>query len=303
MSKRTYSGKRSLKGFHSGRPEALKFQSEHFNEFCLQWFSNLSIEDLRKLSADELFNIQPKNISKWVKYTSLDEKLVLLAKTGAQYFLVAGKENGWKSINSRKSIFQQYYKQGSARQEVIDLLVEEKTFVLASQAVMIAAFYMHQNCDSDMWRLNKDFQRTYTIWELTKQKIGKSSGGELDAVTKGVNIAVEFAFHINRNNSYHANLGLGSHADLIILLFMYRKTREVDAKNTFLSAEHIYEGCNDGSYKMSGFGIRLGWLAKNGYLRKMPTDKRPRYCIGDLGVQVVLEYIKKISELTKFYID
>ncbi len=59
--------------------------------------------------------------------------------------------------------------------------------------------------------------------------------------------------------------------------------------------------CNDGKYKITGIGRRLSWLAQHGYINKMPIVRKPRYAIADRGVQVVLEYVRKMAELVKFH--
>lgn len=267
-----------------------KFIDVQFNSFCHYWFLHLSFEQMKHLTPEEVRKLTVgKRLRKWVTAASLDEKLMLLAKTGCDFQVKLGGKEAFKNIESMKK----------DRDDVIEAMLKSKVFVLSSAKMLQTSFYLSQHSQSDFYMLNRNFQKIYELWKLAGKNLGKwRTEDDLRKIEFGFDMLLEVVYKNFRFKSIHAELGLTNEIDIVILLYLMRKCKSVDNRNNYVERTQIFSDCSDGTKKQTSFSQRLNWLYTNRYVIKDGT--RYRYAIHDKGIMIVGDYLKRIAEYVRF---
>lgn len=271
------------------------FNDPQFNAYCHFVLLNLTNEEKRAFTVQELRKIKPgKPLLAFCSDASVDEKLIMLAKAGVPSTIVCRQKDFKRS--ELMEFYDQYADTG-VNPQLQDKLLENKVFVLGSAKMMLAYYYIHQNCQSDFYRYNRNYQKIFQLWGMMGQDLGAWRANEdLKEISRGVDLLIEMVFKIMRNPAAFADLGLGKATDLHILFYLMRKNRRNDNRTIFVREAVLFEECTDGSWKEANFHVRLSWLYQHKFIEK----RDEKYAIADKGVMVVMEYLTKMAEYIKF---
>lgn len=267
----------------------------NLNEFFYQIFLNLTQEDKKFLTMQELRKISPTFLRSFVADSPLDERLLLAGKIGFRSYIIVAPDR-W-NVNKMKKLYLQFQKNGD-RSELIQALVDEKVFVVGSDSMLLSASFMNRNCQSDYWIMNRNFQKVYKLWDMMGKNLGVNRiDSDTKEISSGASYLLETIFTVHHEIGRFADLGLQKEMDMSILMCLLRKTKRKDYKTVFTLDKEIFNECNNGNWKKQRFTVRLNWLNNNGYIEKgMGRD----FAISDRGVIVVMEYVKKIAEIITY---
>lgn len=267
-----------------------KFIDTQFNAYCHHWFLNLTMDQMKHLSPDEIRKVTVgKLLRKWVNSSSLDEKLMILAKTGCDFQIKLGGKDSFKNLESMKK----------ERDDVIEAMIKSKVFVLSSAKMLQTSFYLSQHSQSDYYMLNRNFQKIYELWKMAGKNLGKwRTEDDLKKIEYGFDLLLEVVYKNFRFKSIHAEMGLTNEIDIVILLYLMRKCKSVDNRNNYVDRTQIFNDCSDGTRKQTSFTQRLNWLCTYRYVIKDSTKQR--FAIHDKGIMIVGDYLKRIAEYVRF---
>jgi hypothetical protein len=250
------------------------------------------VEDTLNLSPTDLKLIKnDKGLKRFCVDADLETRLLLLSKVGIRFSLNMMAENMDKS--AVKNFYKQYQKDGN-RAEIIESMAANKFFVLSSFQMVLASFYLHQNCQSDYYILNRSFQKMAMIKQVVgKKPVRFQQQEDLRDIEEGAKFLIEVCFQLQRHHGIFQAFGLKHKIDLQILLLLARKKNS----SRFVEDKMLFNECNDGHVQKKSFTQRLSALYKEGFIEKMPGDK---YAICDKGIYVVMQVMKKMVELIQF---
>lgn len=271
------------------------FNDPQFNAFVYHWFATVNDEDLKTFTPEELRKVRVgKSLRRWSTDGVLEEKLILLAKSGCPFMINFGNKERLKEVE--KDLRE---KPETPTSKIAHTMAKHKLFSLSSNAVLLSQYFLHQNSQSDFYLLNRDFQKIYSLWVMAGKNLGNwRTAEDLKEVSYGFNATLEVAFKTMRYQSIYTAVGLRSEIDLMILLYLSRKWAMLDYRNSFHDPKKIYAECSDGSKKLNSYTRRLSFLVTKGYVYR---NNKNAYCIADRGVMVVGDYLKKIVELASLF--
>lgn len=266
--------------------------SPAFNEFLQHIFLSATQEDKKFLTGPELKKIAPgKLLQAFAADGHLEEKLLLAAKVGYRSFLIISPAK-W-NVNKLRKLYMQYHKKGN-RDEIIQMMIDDKIFCFGSDQMLLSASYMNKNCITDYWVLNRNYQKIYKLWEMLGPKLGiKRVDEEAKEISKGASFLLEVSYKQNKFAGRFADYGLQSPMDMAILMCLMRKTKTRDYRSVFTSDTELFNEMNDGDLKKNGFSVRLNWLNNNGYIEKgLGKD----FAISDRGLMIVMDHLNRLAE-------
>jgi len=261
-----------------------RFNDIQFNSFCHWWFMQLTVEDKKFLTLSEQQKVvQNKNLRRFCNESPLEERLMLLAKTGCPITIEIGAKDKLKLVKDMDG----------KRSEIIDEMLKSKLFVLSSSAMLLDSFMLHQNSQSEFYFYNRFFQKIYQLWEMAKRNLGKWRAEEdMSEINKGFSLLGNIAFQAAKNRAMWATLGLGGEMDLMILLYLINRKN----RNVFLDPKYIFNECTDGAWKYSSFFRRVHWLKQHRYI----IGNKDGVAIYDKGILVVGNYLTTVGEKASF---
>lgn len=270
------------------RHRTYKLIDLNFNSFAHNWFIGLTLDQRRNLTSDELYKVSDdKRLRAWITNAPLEERLVMLAKTGCPLNITLGDKKKVKELAKMAN-------NGADTQDVIDEMINNKVFVLSSAAILFDSYLLNQNSQSDFYLLNRNFHRIYELWKMAGKNFGKwRTEDDLQRIEYGFDLLLELVYRNTRNRTVFSDYGLGQEVDLTILCYLMRKNKRTDNRNSFISQNRIYQDCTDGTQRMNTYTTRLKFLERNNFIIR---GKNGHYAIHDKGVMAVGEFMKRLAD-------
>ncbi len=259
------------------------------NELVFDYLFTLSEGDIKKLAPKEIRAIRTaKQARHFVSRSTLDEKLLLLAKLGVQFSFMLHQNNPIAPKHIKE--LAEKYKEMSKREILRDLSAEK--FVVVTDRVLINFInVMGHYTHSDTYLLNLDFHRVGVYlnkWKKEKEK------PNIDSIQE----SLEFARVINKLLFNHtlAMKGIRGETqigdlDFNILMMLY------DTKTVYVPRETI-EYRFEGMYKKNIIAGAIKRLVEKVLIERNPTKRESEYQITSLGSSSVMDFHKKTLNKT-----
>lgn len=271
------------------------FNDPQFNAFVYHWFASVNDADLKGFTAEELRKVRVgKELRRWSTDAPLEEKLLLLSRSGCPFLIHFGSKEKLKEIEKDMR-----EKPDTPTAKIAASMAKHKLFTLSSTTILLTQFYLHQNSQSDFYLLNRDFEKVYSLWKMAGRNLGKwRTAEDLKDVSFGFSLTLELVFKALRHSGEFNSIGLRSEVDLIILLHLTRKWGTKEYRHSFHDPKQIFAECSDGTAKMNSYTRRIAFLVSKGYLYK---NNKNLYCISDKGIELVGKFLKRIVELSNLF--
>jgi len=259
------------------------------NELVFDYLYNLTPEQRLKFSPKELRAIKSaKKAREFVEKTTLDEKLLILAKLGVgfSFILHDGSKLASREIKERH----ERYKDMS-KDKLVKELSDERFVVLTDKILINYMSVMGDLTHSDVYLLNLDFHKV----GRSIHKWRPEGAPSVPRITE----SLEYATIINRlclNVATELKVikGVSDIADIDILLMMYF----YDNQKNYVP-RGIVESKFGGIYKKMVIASALKRLVDKLYISRNPVySVVQEYQITSLGISTVMDFHKRNLKMT-----
>ena len=261
------------------------------NELVFDYIFTLTKEQKSKFSPKELRAVKTaKKARHFAETSTIDEKLLLLAKMGVEYsFVLHKREHPIDNVADIKARYDKYKKM--SKEDVLKDMACEKFVVITDRQISNFMSIMGNNSNSPIFMLNMDYHRTGRFlnnWK--KYSVGENLDGKQESL--------EFARVINKYTLLVSmalkniqGYFMMSDIDINLLMFFY------DRQGKYTPRE-IVENAFLGQYKITILTAAIKRLIEKVLIEKNPVKKlmKPEYQITGLGIQVVMDFHTKNME-------
>jgi hypothetical protein len=266
-------------------PKKILINSPIINELVFDYLYNLTPAQKQKFSLKELRAIKSaKKARAFVDRSTLDEKLLLLAKLGVGFSFILHDTNTLMTKREIKARYEKYTNMSAV--ENLQSMSDEKFVVLTDRILINYLNLMGNQTHSDVYMLNLDFHKvgeSINAWKKEKPSVNS------------LRKSLEYAIVINRLLLHSAiehkkirGVNESSDIDLMLLMYFYSK------QNGYVLRETIKQDF-DGYYKMTKIGACLKRLRDELLIDRNPVHvNNEEYQITGLGIDKVMSFLKKI---------
>jgi len=259
------------------------------NELVFDYLYNLMPEQRSKFSPKELRAIKSaKKAREFVEKSTIDEKLLILAKLGVGFSFILHDSN---KLTSRE-IKERYnrYKDMS-RDKLVQELSEERFVVLTDRVLVNYLNVMGNLTHSDVYLLNLDFHKV-------GQSINKWKPEAAPSVPR-ISESLEYATIINRlslNVAMELKVIKGvselADIDVLLLMFFYDNQKKYVSRGVI---EHHFGGI----YKKMVIASAIKRLSEKLNIERNPVYSTVQeYQITSLGISAIMDFHKRNLKLT-----
>jgi len=266
-------------------PKKILVNSPIINELVFDHLYNLTPEQKLKFSPKELRAIKTARKARtFVDRSTMDEKLLLLAKLGVHFSFILHDQNDFMT---KKEIKERYVKYTEMQTEDhLQQMTNEKFVVLTDRLLINFLNLMGTQTHSDVYMLNLDFHKvgeSINTWKKEKASVN------------GLRQSMEYATVINRVLLHSAiehkkirGVNEPADVDLIMLMYLYGK------QNGYVPRVTIRQDL-EGYYKITQITACLKRLRENLLIDINPVDLRlQEFQITTTGIDKVMSFVKKI---------
>lgn len=255
-----------------------------FVEFVYHCIATAKREQLIRVPFDlDKFTKTPSAIKAFAEKASLEQRLVMLSRLGVEWKLWLAP---MAEMNKQVIIETlQNYKE-EARLESVNKMIGDKHFVFGDRDVMTILGMMAQNCHSETYRINRDY--SLLAEQVVEGETKLSNVESVKSLLEDHKLLLRFSLNVLLSQDYIDGQTSFDAEDIMVLQFLLLH------KNTFVEQNKIIDKFN--KYKKNTITRVLYKLFKSHHIDKFPGKQR--YCIANLGVQVLTNLMARVVNRT-----
>lgn len=260
-----------------------KIDDPYFSEFVFHCISTASKKELSRIPFGfDQYARTPSSIKRFAETASLELRLVMLGRLGIDWKLWLSPREGMNKKIMIETL--EKYKDDS-RLDSVNRMIGEKHFVFGDRDIMTILSMMSQNCHSQTYRINREYSR---IADNIVDAAETNNSRSMKSAIEDHKVVLGFAHQILMHDEFFDGEFVFRLIDLQLLQYFMLN------RNTFIELKQILKHFSQ--YTKNTLSTCLLKLFKSGHIDKFPAKRR--YCIANLGVQVMDNYHKRILDRT-----